>query len=147
MDSLRLEEYFGGAAPDHHEAVGFALLFEVANVFAKPFGKFKFIFSFFDVGTGKILDVMLIERGLHRLDSLQEFLDLIEVFRFQNTGFGGGLIGVVGENIPAAEDDVVEFGEGDELVNFRRAALGAFAEANGAELRERAYGRGFAAAN
>src|SRR5580704_2424202 len=132
MDSLRLQEYFGGAAPDHNEAVGFAFLFEIANVFAELFGELKFILGFFDVRTGKIFDVVLVESGLQRLDSLQEFLNLIEVFGFQDTGLGGGLIGVVGENIPAAENDVIEFSEGDELVNFRRAAFGAFAEAKGA---------------
>src|SRR5580700_7781331 len=147
MNAFRSEEYFGGAAPDHDQAVGFAFLFEIANVFAKLFGEFKFIFSFFDVGTGKVFDVVLIESGLHGPDVLQEFLNLIEVFGFQDTGLGGGLIGVVGENIPAAENDVVEFGEWDELVNFRRAAFGAFAEANGAELRERADGCGLTAAN
>ena len=147
VDGFGLQEYFGGAAPDHHQAVGLAFLFEVANVFAKLFGEFKFIFGFLDVGAGKILDVVLIEGGLHGLDGLQEFLDLVEVFGVQDTGLGGSFVGVVGENIPAAEDDVVEFGERNELVDFRRAAFGALAEADGAQLRERADGRGFAAAH
>src|SRR5580704_1510856 len=147
MNTFRFEEYFGRAAPDHDQAVGFAFLLEVADVFAKLFGELKFIFGFFDVGAGKILDVMLIESGLHRLDGPQEFLDLIEVFGLQDTRLSGGLIGVVGENIPAAENNVVEFGEGHQLANLRRAAFGAFAKANGAQLRERADRRGFAAAN
>src|SRR6202035_4675920 len=147
MNAFRSEEYFGGAAPDHDQAVGFAFLFEVADVFAKLFGELKFIFSFFDVGARKILDVMLIESGLHRFDGLQEFLDLVEVFGLQDARLGGGLIRVIGENIPAAENNVVEFGEGHELTNLWRAAFGAFAKANGAQLRERADRRGFAAAN
>ncbi len=63
---------------------------------------------------------------------------LREVFRREHGGVGGGFVGGVGEEIPAAEDEIVRGGERHEILDHRRAAFGALAEANGAELGDRA---------
>jgi len=42
-----LEEYFGGAAPDHDEAVGFAFLLKLRMSFAKLFGESSNLFLAF----------------------------------------------------------------------------------------------------
>src|SRR5437879_13209717 len=60
--------------------------------------------------------------------------------RVEDAGLCGGFVGGVGENVPAAEDYFVELFERDELLDERGAALGALAQADGAELRERAGG-------
>ena len=57
-----------------------------------------------------------------------------------------GVVGVVGDRIPGAEDEVVEAGERDEVPDQRRAVFGALAEADGAHLGERADGLAAAAA-
>ena len=83
------------------------------------------------------LDVALIEHRRHRLDRFELAADLLELRRLQHAGGLGGSVGIVLEDVPAAEDDVVEVGERNELVDFWRAGLGALAEANGAHLGER----------
>src|SRR5690606_3784992 len=46
---------------------------------------------------------------------------------------------VVGDRIPRAEDEIVERGERDEILDEGRALVGALAEADGGELRDRTY--------
>jgi hypothetical protein len=58
------------------------------------------------------------------------------VLLLQHPRQGGGLISVIGEGVPAAEDQLVKPGQGDELLYLRYPVLGAFAEADGAELGE-----------
>ncbi len=52
----------------------------------------------------------------------------------------GGFVSVVLVDIPTAKDERFQRGERNEIFDARRAAFGAFAEADGAELRERADG-------
>ena len=67
-------------------------------------------------------------------------LSSAEVLLRQHARLGGRLVGVVGEEVPAAEHDVLELGQRDELVDERRARVGPLAEADGAHLRQRADG-------
>ena len=68
----------------------------------------------------------------------RNFLALQQVFRREHGGVGGGFVGGIGEKVPAAEDQIFERGERDEILDRRGAILGALAEANGAQLRDRA---------
>src|SRR5688572_28571961 len=51
---------------------------------------------------------------------------------------GGGLEGVIGKDVPGAEAQVVELGQGHEVRDLGVAVLGALAEADGAHLGQRA---------
>ena len=105
---VRLEENFRGAAPDHDGAVDFVFLLEFADVVVDLHREIVFVFGFLDVRAVEILDVILIEGGLHGLDAVQEWLNLGEMIRVEHAGVRGGFVGGVGENIPAAENDVVQ---------------------------------------
>src|ERR1700730_1496511 len=63
--------------------------------------------------------------------------------RFEHAGLSRGFVGAVFKNIPAAKNQVVKTGEGDEIFDLWRIAVSAFAQANGAHLCERTYGIGF----
>src|SRR5215469_1494260 len=147
VDFFGLEENFGGGAPDHHGAVDFGGFFEVANVFAKLFGEIEFVFCALDVFAVEIFDVGLVERGFHGFDFAEEGLNFAEMIRVEDARFGGGFVRGVRENVPAAENEIVEAGERNEVLNFRRAAFGALAETDGSHLRERADREGVAVAN
>ena len=56
----------------------------------------------------------------------------------EHAGALGGHVGVVGERVPGAEHDVVEAGERHEVLDHRRALVGALAEADRVHLGERA---------
>ena len=53
----------------------------------------------------------------------------------------GGFVGGVFENVPAAEDQIVQAGQRNEILDVRGAAVGALAEADGGQLRERSDGQ------
>ena len=61
-------------------------------------------------------------------------------WRSRTPHFDGGLVGVVGEGVPGAEDDVVEVGQRHEVLDQRHAVVGALAEADRAHLGQRADG-------
>ena len=82
--------------------------------------------------------VRAIERRLHRPDAAEQALHLRQVMGREHAGLAGGFVGGVGEDVPAAEDEVVECLERDELPDQRRAALGALPEPNRADLGQRA---------
>ena len=50
----------------------------------------------------------------------------------------GGLVSIVGENVPAAEDQVVQSRQGDKVLDQWRAFFRALAEAYGTHLGQRA---------
>ena len=89
---------------------------------------------------GQALDVGLLEHRGHGFDAGKEILALRQVILGQHAGLARGLEGVVGKQIPAGEDDVVELGEGDEILDERRPVLGAFAQPDGSHLGQRADG-------
>ena len=113
-------------------------LLELADVGAELLGKILLVLALLHVRAVEPLDVPLIEHRRHRLDGLELGLDLIEQRRLEHAGGARRLVGVLFENVPAAEDDVVEVGERNDLLDLRRAAFGALAETDGAHLRERA---------
>jgi len=58
--------------------------------------------------------------------------------RSRTPGVDGRFVTVVLEDVPAAEHDVVEARQGDEVGDLRRPPFGALSEANGRHLGERA---------
>ena len=137
VDVFGLEENFGGAAPAGDQARDLRGLFEIRDVFLDLQGQLVFVFGFFNVRAVKSLDVVGIEGGLHRLDRREEGFHFREVFGAQYARVRGGLIGVVLEDVPAAEFEVFQFGERDKFLDLRRVAVGAFAETDGTELCQR----------
>ena len=144
VNVLRLHEDFRGTAPDHHEAVELVLLLELADVLANLLGEIELVLPFLDVRALNIFHIIAVKRGRHGFQALQELFGLGQVLRAEHARVGGGLIGIVRVDVPAAEDEVVEAGQTHELLDFRHARLRAFSQANGAHLRERAYRNGFA---
>ena len=131
-----LHEDLGAAAPDHHEAIELVVALELVDVGADLFGEVALVLALFDVGSVEPLDVLSIEHRLPRADALHLGLDLLQQPRVEHAGRGGRAVAVVVEDVPAAKDDVVEAGEGNEILDQRRPAVGALAEPDGAHLGE-----------
>ena len=110
---------------------------ELGDVVFELLGKVKFGVAALDVGAVEVADVFAVEGGAHRADGLEQGLNLVEMALVEDAGLGGGFVGGVREDVPAAEDEVFEFFELDEVFDLGRAALGALAQANRAQLGER----------
>jgi len=72
---------------------------------------------------------------------------LVEQILVQHPGARGRGVDVVLEDVPPAKDDVVEIGEGHEVLDQGDPVVGPLAEANGAHLGEAAEGLGLAPAD
>ena len=131
-----LHEDFGAAAPHHHHAIEAVVLLEVADVGAKLLGKIFLVLALLDVRAVEPLHVTLIEDRGPRLDGFELGFDLIEKRLLEHARGACRLIGVLFENIPAAENDVVEINERNRVFDLRRAPFGAFAEPDRAHLRQ-----------
>ncbi len=102
---------------------------EVANVLPQRLGQLALALAGLDVLALEPLHVGLVEHGRHRLDGLEELGDRLEMLvPVEHAGMHRGGVGVVGDRIPGAEDDVIEGGERDEVLDQRRAPLGALAQ-------------------
>ncbi len=145
VDGGWFEEDLGGAAPDHDLPIGFG--FELGDVVADLVGEVALIFAGLDFFCGEALDVVLVEDGGHGLDGFEVGTDLFELVAVEDLGGLGGVVEIATEDVPAGEDDVVEVGDGGEVLDERAAVFGALAEADVAHLSERADGLGEAAAN
>ncbi len=140
MHGVRLEKDLRAAAPDHHQAIEPVILFEALDVFAHFQDHRPLVFAGLYVRALEAAHVVAIENGFHRLDGAQALFDGVERVLLQHARVCGGIVGVVGEYVPATEDQVVELGEGNKVLDEGRAPFGALAEANGAHLRQRANG-------
>ena len=103
-------------------------------VHLRPFG--------LHIRTNDALDIPGIENGLHRLDPGEWFFDGFEVMGVEDASVDGRFVGIVLEDVPTTENELVERGERDEVLDPGRAVVGAFAEADGSELGERSDGGG-----
>ena len=111
-------------------------------------GEVALVLAGLDVRAVEALDVVLVEDGGHGLDGFEEGLDAASSWsRSRTCGVAGGVVEVVGEDVPAGEDDVVERGERDEVLDEGGAVVGALAEADGAHLGDGADGLGEAVAD
>jgi hypothetical protein len=129
---------FRAAAPDGHGPVAAVAGLELADVLAELLDHLGLRGALLDVRAVQAADELGIEDAGHRNDGFQFGADGVEVLAGQDVGVDGGVVGVVGEDVPGAEDEVVQLGELQEVADARRAVVGALAEADGAHLRERA---------
>ena len=90
-----------------------------------------------DVGSVDALDVLLVEDRLHRLDRRQRLLQLFQQRHFQHARLDRGFVGVVFENVPAADLQVVQAGQRHEILDRRAAAFGALSQPDGSQLGQR----------
>jgi hypothetical protein len=138
VHGVRREKNLCRAAPHHHQARGAGLSLECGDVVLDLLGKIELVLALLHMLAFELFHIFLVEGRLHRAHVLQELAYRLEVARLQHTGLGGRLVGVVGKDVPATENEVLKFFERHELLDGRRAALGALAEADGPHLRERA---------
>ena len=141
------DERLGRAAPDHHQPVGAARLLEVADVLANLLGQLHLVLALLHVGAVELLDVVLVEDRLARLDRRQERLHLLQQRAIEHACLARCGVHVVFEDVPAGEDQVVELRQRNKVLDLGRAAVGALAQADGAHLRQRADGAGNPLAN
>src|SRR5436190_878933 len=83
------------------------------------------------------LDIMPVEHRGPRPNLLELGPDLLEQRRLDHAGSSCGGVAVVLEDVPRAEDEIVERRERHYLADLRRSAFGALAEPHGSHLRER----------
>ena len=92
------------------------------------------------------LDVVGVEDGGHRHNRLEVVRDRLNLFApVQHAAFHRGLVGVVRDRVPSAEDELVELREGNEVSYERRLVVGALAEPNRGHLGDRPDGLSCAA--
>ena len=65
---------------------------------------------------------MLVEDGGHGLDGFEEGPDLLELVAVEHLRGLGGVVEVAAEDVPAGEDEVVELGDGNEVLDERAAS-------------------------
>ena len=132
VDRRRGEKDLGRAAPDHHLALGH--LFIGLNVGPQLLGQIALILALLDVAALQTLDVILIENRGHGPDPFEEGANGLQLVAIENVRCSGRLEHVFGENVPAREAEIIELGQGDEVLDQRAIAVGALAQANGCHL-------------
>ena len=95
---------------------------EAADVGADLLGQIHLVGALLDVRAVEPLHVAAVEDRRPGLDGLELGRDLLEQRRLEHAGGAGRLVAVVLEDVPAAEHDVVERGERDEVLDERRCA-------------------------
>ena len=81
----------------------------------------------------------MIKGRLHGLDGGEKCFYFPKVLRIEHARVCGGLVGVVGENIPAGKNQVVQSAQWHKGFDRRSAPVGPFAEADRAQLGQRAH--------
>jgi hypothetical protein len=132
----RLQEDLGARAPDHDEPVAFLALLEGEDVLLELLSEVVPRLALLHPGAGEAFHVVLVEDRLHRLHALEERAHLLEERGLENAGVHRGFVRVVLEDVPSAEDEVVEPGERNEILDQGRAVVGALAEPDRPHLRE-----------
>ena len=86
------------------------------------------------------LDEILVEDRLHGLDGRKRILERFEQRHVEHAGLDRRFVGVVLEDIPATDRDILHLGQRHKILDRRTAALGTLPQADGSELGERADG-------
>ncbi len=84
------------------------------------------------------LDVLGAESAPVGLDGAQLIPDRLEVSFLEHLGVLGGVVGVLWEEVPSADDQLLQPGHGEEVADEGRTVLGSLAEPDGRALGERA---------
>lgn len=104
-----------GSGPDHHNAGAVVLGFEIADVLTDLLHHVPTGSAVLDIVAVEALGVVLVKSDLHRLDLLQLITHRVDVFLLEHLSIDSDLIGILRIDIPAAEDDVVELGQRDDV--------------------------------
>src|SRR5262249_34587101 len=128
----------GRAAPDGDQAVELVLLLEAGDVLLDLLDELGLALALLHVLAVKLLHPGVLEDRRPGRDRLELGLHRLQVSARQDAGLGGGLVGAVLENVPAAEDEIVEAGDRDEFRDLGAAVVRPLPEPDGAHLGERA---------
>ncbi len=119
MRSLGLGVASGGGAVDHDRPFEAVLALEGSYILPDLLSRLSQGAVLLFVGSLDPGDVA----GIKDRREGPYFLELIthgvQVLFFEDPGEGGGVVGAVGEGIPAAEDEVIYSGQGDEVLYLR----------------------------
>ena len=130
--------HFGRTTPNRDQTITVVGGFELLDVFHQLHGQVHLGCTGLDVRAVEALDVGLLKNCRHWLDGNEFFLEFRQQALFQHASTQCGFIGVVRENIPAAESDVVHAGDWNVVLNLRRIVIATLTNANGTHLSERA---------
>ena len=107
----------GRSAPDRDGAVAAAFAQKTTNIRAHSFDHLGLRVRGFGVLSVEALHELAVEDSAHRLDGRELVPHEVEVIALQDARVERGLVGVVFEDVPAAELELIELGEGHELPN------------------------------
>ena len=139
MDRRLTNEFFGGRASHHNKSVAIVVVFELPDVAPYRFHRRELAACDLGVGALDASHVIVVEDRRHGLYRLQEMGDGVQLFvAVQDTGLDGRVVGVVGDRVPCAEDQLVESRQRNEVAYQRRPPVRSLAEANGCHLGDRA---------
>src|SRR5262249_26720343 len=136
LDGLPVD--LGRAAPYRDQAVETVLLLETGDVLGYLLRELGLAGPLLHVLAVELLDPGVLEDRRPGPYRVQLVLDGIEGLARQHARLGRRLVGAVAEDVPAAEDKVVEPGQGHEIIDLRASTLGAEPEANRPHLGQRA---------
>src|SRR5579885_1047077 len=133
-----MEGSFASSAFSKAAAVELARRDEAAHVVTQLIDELSLAIATLYVGTVQPADDPAVEHRRPRFDRLEILAQPFEERGIEHTGVHRGLVGILGKDVPGAELQILDRGEGYELADQRRAVLGSLAEPDGAHLRERA---------
>ena len=110
------------------------LLLEDFDVVPELLGQIHLILGLLDVASAQSLYVMLVEDRGPGTNFLELRPNGLEQRRIKNSGVYGGVIGVLGINIPAAEHEVLQGSERHEALDGWNAVFSALSQTDGAHL-------------
>ena len=103
VDRRRLEVDLGRGAPDHDAAGAAVLLHEPADVLAERLAELALVRRLLHVRPVEAAHVLGREHRRHRLHRLERLPEPVDEVLLEHVGVAGGLVGVVGEDVPRAE--------------------------------------------
>ena len=119
-----------GSGPDHHNAGAIVLGFEIADVLTDLLHHVPTGSAVLDIVAVETLGVVLVKSSLHRLDPLQLITHRVDVFLLEHLGIDSSLIGILRIDIPTTEDNIIEFGQRDDVAIMKIFPIFATAHTN-----------------
>ena len=107
---------FSGSGPEYNDAVDAGFLLEVADVFADLLGHVPAVFHGLYVVAVEASGVVVVESGFEGHDFFEFVFYGEDVFFFEHLGVHGRFKSVGGINVPSGEYDVVEVGQGHDVL-------------------------------
>ena len=139
-------EFFGRSCIDHHQPIALVLRLELLDVVANGVDHVQLGFCLFHIRAVDALDVIVIEDSRHWFYGLQEVCNGLNVIAgVQDTALERCLVGVVGNRVPRAEDNLVQAYQRHEISDQGHILLCSLAHAYGGHLGDRPDGFAHAA--